>query len=304
MSNHVAPQPSFFEKMRSQAVRWSVWAGLVIGIVLLILAHLHVVHGEVAIGLVLALILIFSEQQHEQAHAMQHAMQQLTQAVVKQSEQIENLVDTAFPSLLSLQDSVNDMARFLDQVKPDEEVVIEHFGLDMAQVWTYVERVLREKTNLCRITYRLLVITNHPAELTTDNREVKTWSETVKSQTLKRIQKDVDNMRMDLLQAKRQLQFIVKKYTSEPTLHGIRLKSPERCHVCYLAMCRWGGGTFDRYDFGDPQYHRIVGLPLDATHKDLLTIYETYFQHHWRQPNRLLLELEVKPPVVGPEATT
>jgi hypothetical protein len=97
---------------------------------------------------------------------------------------------------------------------------------------------------------------------------------------LDRVKKDV-NAIMDEFGDAKKIQFEVRKYCAIPVIHGFRIVSPTS--RCYMAICRWGGLDYQKYEWGEPQYHKIIGdPPSDIVSRDMLKIYDGYFNYLWK----------------------
>jgi hypothetical protein len=59
-----------------------------------------------------------------------------------------------------------------------------------------------------------------------------------------------------------------------------------------MAICRWGGADYMRYEWGDPQYHKIVGDALDPVSRDMSKIFDGYFGHLWSITNDVEIAVE------------
>ena len=174
------------------------------------------------------------------------------------------------------------MAHALRNIPAGESILIEHFGLDMTQAWTIFEPVLRTQLHFAKVDYRLLMMSGELARMDIANDEVKSWASAA-SWSLEKIKRDVVSMLEDPNQKCGDVKFEIRTYVSVPMVHGFRIMSPIK--RCYIAICRWGGTDYRRYEWGEPQYHTIVGDPPNAASQDLLRIYNGYFKHFWENSN-------------------
>jgi hypothetical protein len=282
-------------------VRWGVRIGVALMVILFILVHMHMVHGENLIVLISALILLLSEQGHESTREFHKETESINGEIDKLKGEIDklkvdvgnlvnsvdNLVDVTTPRLVSLNDCIVDMALALRSIPAGETILIEHFGLDMTQAWLIFEPVLRTQLHFAKVDYRLLMMSGELAEMDIANEEVKSWA-LAASWSLEKIKRDVVSMLKDPNQKCGDVKFETRTYVSVPVVHGLRIVSPIK--RCYVAVCRWGGTDYRRYDWGEPQYHTIVGDPPNATSQDLLKIYNGYFQHYWENSTTAWVE--------------
>jgi hypothetical protein len=262
--------------VRAWAAQWGIRIAAAAILIATIYGHLHIEHDPVVVlSIVLVLVLFLSEQMH-------HAHSEIERQLITQDQRIEQLTKNAQRRLFGLRECVEDLSERLRAVGPGETVVMEHFGLDLTYAWQYFYALFREHPNLSRVDYRLLIISDDPDRILGANDEVRSWSDNVRRTMRDNISRDVASVRQQLQKQGRRLDFEMRMYEAVPALHGFRVVAPIK--VCYLAFCRWGGDDYERYEWGEPQYHRIVGVPQDAVERDLLAIYDGCFQHAWREP--------------------
>jgi hypothetical protein len=260
------------------AVYWGVRVGVGLMALGVILVQLHVMEGPNLIVLLSALILLLSEQGHDSTREFQKQLESARREIRKLSTDVDNLIENSNLELISLNNCITDMAIALRSVPDGESVLIEHFGLDMTDAWHFFEPILRNQIHFANVDYRLLMMSGDVAQLDTANEEVRTWASAA-SWSLDKIKRDVVSMLKDPDQKCRDVKFEARTYVSVPVVHGFRIVSPIK--RCYVSLCRWGGTDYRRYDWGESQYHTIVGDPPNAASQDLLRIYNGYFKHFW-----------------------
>ena len=291
--------PSTVERIRRAGVHWSVRIGIAAMVVFVVLIHFHLIHDEKNLLLGLSvLILLLSEQLHASTAQFEKVMDLLRARLAEQSTAVRELIEGANVKLLGLKECVFDLGNVLRSVRHDERVVLEHFSLDMTQAWLYFESLLQSHRNLNNVEYRLLILTDDLAKLGEVDDEVKSWARNV-PWSLKRIERDVTAFFKHPDQRYRKVRFEVKKYASVPVIHGFRILEPDM--RCYMAVCRWGGADHQKYEWGEPQYHRVNGNSSVPTEQDMLKIFDGYFQHFWTIGERAFL-LEVPQETGGKQA--
>jgi hypothetical protein len=282
----------------SKIRRWVVDRGVRIGVgvmvLCVVLAHLHVIDEKYVYFPLTALILLLSEQLHESAGRLKQEVESIK---TDARQQIKTLIESTSFKLLGLKECVTDLDTALDSTLHVEPVRIEHIGLDMAQAWVYVEPFLRSHPHLIEIDYKLAILTDDVGKLGDVDEEVKNWAHNV-TWSLERIKRDITHLLTDPTQQHRKIRFEVRKYTSTPVVHGFRITGPvERC---YVAICRWGGMDYRRYEWGEPQYHRSAGEAPMPTDQDMVRIFQGYFGHFW-QTGEVAFLLESTPKLAPPK---
>lgn len=278
--------PSRSEKIKHAVVHWSVRFGAAAIVVLIILAHLHIIEGEYSLLPLTALILLLSEQINEltersskSSERVKEQVELLQKRTNEQTQEITALTDSFSFSLLGLNECVIDLSQALSSIPTGSPILIEHFALNMTQAWLYFERLLRTHPNLSDAEYRLLILTDDVSKIEHADDEVKSWARDV-PWSLDRIKKDITGIFAAQDQQYRSLKFEVRKYASVPIVHGFRIAKPDL--RCYMAICRWGGQDYQRYEWGEPQYQGLAGGSSSPAVQDMLKIFDGYFNHHWQ----------------------
>jgi hypothetical protein len=265
---------SYVKAVWHLVISWGVRVGFVAVVSIVILAYLHIVEEPHYLLLVISgLILFLSEQLLES-----------NRQIREQATAIESVIENISLRLYALTDCVKDLDAMLQSIRPGEKVVIEHLGLDLTQAWQYFEPLLKKHQHLTDVDYRLLLLTDETAKIAGADAGVKSWSANV-PRTLDKVREDVDTInkqRGGPGQGKK-IQFEVKKYWDIPVVHGFRIGSPMSRSRCYMAICRWGGSDYQRFEWGEPLYHKIIGDPSDAVSHDMLNIYDGYFNYFWKK---------------------
>ncbi len=271
-------------------VQWGVRIGLVVMITLVVLLHLHVIEDErVLLVLFSALILLLSEQLRSTADRFEarisNSDNQLTNHITSVTTQMNNhsnaikgLIENTTLRLYSLNECVEHIAATLRSIAHDKPVVIEHLGLDLTIAWEQIERLLRSGLDLDNLEYRTLILTDEATNIPGASEEVIKWSRSA-SYVIDAIIRDVSRIKKDVIKDRTTFNFTLKKYAAVPVVHGFRIVSPVK--ECYMAICRWGSEYHNRYEWGYPQYHKIIGDALDPVSRDMLNIFHGYFEHLW-----------------------
>jgi len=270
---------SIVETIRRAVIYWGVRVGIVIMVVLVVLAHLHVIEGEYFFLPFSALILFLSEQLNDSTLRFGKEIEAIGSKVSEQSAAIMALTKGPSFKLLGLTECSTDLFQALNSVPPGSPVLIEHFGLDMTQAWLHSELLLRTHPNLNNVEYRLLMLTDDPNKLGDVEEELKNWSRNV-PWSVGRIQNDVTAIFRKPEQQFRKIKFEIRHYASIPFVHGFRIAIPDL--RCYMAICRWGGLDHQKYEWGELRYHRLDGESSSPAVRDMLNIFDGYFRHHWQ----------------------
>jgi hypothetical protein len=278
-------QPSAFKKFKSSFNRWSVRIGATILIILVVVAHLHIIGGIDFIIPLSALIFLLSEQVNDLTEQSDSSVRKfeirigsIERETRDQGYAIKALADILRPSLLGLTDCVLDLSDALKSIPSGVPVLIEHFALDMTAAWTYFFPLLESHPNLSNVEYRLLILTDDLSRLENADEEVKAWARNV-PRSLRTIRADITAIFGKPRQQYRKIRFEVRKYASTPIVHGFRVVTPDL--RCYIAICRWGGPDYNKYEWGEPKYQRLEGGSSSEAVKDMLNIFDGYFNHHW-----------------------
>jgi hypothetical protein len=269
-------------------------------------AELHLLEAPSQVLLLVTAVLLVVSQQ---IHASEHEMSQRAQAHALKLEEMKNqhiaestrlqtrvgdlqthfetelkahtkaLVDTSGSALLGLRDCIVDMkARLLD-VRRNEEVFIQHLGLDMSQAWQYVKEMFRELPSLDTVRYHALILSGDSNALETRDPDVKGWSHTA-ARVLPAMEAELKSLEVQVKKERKKLVSEIRPYTAFPVVHGFRVEHC-RVKVCYMAFIRWRGPEFREIDWGEPKYHRIVGEHVDAGNRDLLDVFLGHFGRLW-----------------------
>jgi hypothetical protein len=269
--------------IRHVAIYYGVRVGFVVAVGTFILAYLDIVKDQqYLLGIVLVLIVIMSEQLLEsdrQIRKQATSIESVIEQVREQATALESVIENANPRLYALSDAIKDFDTTLASIPPPGEVVIEHLGLNQTQAWLHIEEMLRKHQHLTGIDYKMLILTDDTKKIPSADDEVKAWALLV-PHMLKTIKKEVNNI-IDQSGDPNKMRFEVRKYCDIPVIHGVRMVSPRPLR--YMAFCRWEGGDYQKYGWGEPQYHKIVGdPPSDNVSPDMLKIYHGFFQHLWK----------------------
>jgi len=265
---------SYVKAVWHGAINLGVRVGFVVVVIIVILAYLHIIEEPHYLLLVISGLILFSSEQ----------LLESDRQIRKQATAIESTIENASLKLYELHDCVEDFDEMLDSIRPGEKVVMQHLGLDLTQAWQHFERLLRIHPNLTDVNYQLLILTDDTDKILGASEEVKRWSKSMTG-ILDTIKKEVDLIIKELggPGQGRKLKFEVRKYCALPVVHGFRIVSPMK--RCYMAICRWGGLDYQKYEWGGTQYHRIIGDPSDISDiisRDMLMIYNGYFNHLWK----------------------
>jgi hypothetical protein len=190
------------------------------------------------------------------------------------------LIEHPSPHLYSLNQCVAEIATTVTKIPPNSTVFIDHLGLDLIHAWDHIERMLKSDLYPRDIRYRLLLLSDKLDAPTTENEEVRVWAKNA-ARSLEVIKRECPAIRDNFARRQKHLRIEARKYCEIPTIHGFRITEPEPIKRCYVAICRWGGMHYLRYEWGDLQYHRIIGESGDPVGRDLLRIFDGYFEHLW-----------------------
>jgi hypothetical protein len=215
--------------------KWGVRIGVAAMVVLITLAHLHVIEGDILLLALSAVMLLLSEQLHELAAEVKTETESIAQEVRKRFKILEGLIESLSPNLLNLLDCVSDLNKLLSLHGDANRIVIEYIGLDMVQAWNYFEPLFNSHPNFVNIDIKLLVLTDDLVKLGNVDEEVKTWAGNV-NRMLVRMERDINHIANEPRNIHRKIKFEARKYASVPVIHGFRLIEP--VNQCYVAFCR------------------------------------------------------------------
>jgi hypothetical protein len=263
---------SYVKSVWHSVIYWGVRVGFVAVVSIVILAYLHIIEDPHVLLLVISGLILFSSEQ----------VLESDRKLRDQATATQRIIENASLRLYALTDCVGDLDAMLKNIRPSEKVVIEHLGLDLTQAWQYFVPLLQKHQHLTDVDYRLLVLTDETAKIVGADKEVKSWSTNV-PYSLDKVRRDVDviNKQRGGTGQGKKIRFEVKKYWDIPVVHGFRIVNPMSRARCYMAICRWGGLDYQKYEWGEPQYHKIIGDPSDAVSRDMLQIYDGYFNYFW-----------------------
>jgi len=270
---------SVVEKIRRAVIFWGVRVGIAVMVVLVVLLHLHVIEGIDFFLPFSALVLLLSEQLNDSTVRFGAQIDAIGNKLGEQSAALRDLIESPSFKLLALSECTTDLSKALTSIPPGSPVLIEHFGLDMTQAWVYFEPLLRTHANLSNVEYRLLMLTDDASKLGSAEEEVKNWSRNI-PWSVQQIQRDVSAIFREPEQQFRRVKFEVRHYAATPVVHGFRIARPDL--RCYMAICRWGGLDCQKYEWGEPQYHRLDGESSSPAVRDMLKIFDGYFGHYWQ----------------------
>ena len=293
---------SFLKNAWHYAIYYGVRAGFLVVVIIFIserldsLDRLGIKVGlDYLTGVTVALIFLISEQliDSEQIREQSTAIKSVVEQIREQSTALESVIGNANPRLYALSDAINAFDTTLDSIPPPGEVIIEHLGLNQTQAWLHIEAMLRKHQHLTGIDYKMLILTDDKTKIPSADDEVKAWALLV-PHMLQTIKKEVNDI-IDQSGHPNKMRFEVRKYCDIPGIHGVRMVSPRP--LCYMAFCRWEGKDSQKYGWGEPQYHKIVGRPPSGNiSPDMLKIYHGFFQHLWKNSDPgFILPLPAEP---------
>lgn len=265
-------EKSIWQLVRHQFVRWSVRIGFIVIVVAMVLAHFHGLEEKgLQFGLLLALILFLSEQMIDTNDA-------IAKKIDIQIKTLDNLIDNTSYHLLRFVDCLYDLEEKLKHTHNNEKVLVEIIGINLSHAWQYFENALIENNNLKNIECRLLILTDDENKISNPSNEVKEWCGDV-PRMLEKIINGITNINQQINQEGRKISVEIKKYAAIPTIHGLAIKKPFK--VTYITFCRWGGISFQNYKWGESKFYKIDGYPDNDLQRDLLEIFDGYFNHLW-----------------------
>lgn len=214
--------------------------------------------------------------------------------VRQQSANVEMLRDVLRGSgeLKSLELAMKDLAPRFEAVGPDEEIEIDHLGLDMSAAWDRLCPVIESlvKMRKARVRFRLLILGEGGAGALGAGGQAKAslpsavddWARSGDThrpgieQALKEIQDEAREAGADA----GSLTYEIRSYRDLPVVHGIRIRG--KTEAAYVAFCRWDDTRRerDKYWWGGDQYHRILG-PAGPDETDLCKILDGHFRRWW-----------------------
>ncbi|MEA3015904.1 MAG: hypothetical protein QOI38_626 [Sphingomonadales bacterium] len=181
--------------------------------------------------------------------------------------------DTA---LMKMEVAVLELETALSGVRPGEEIVIEHIGLDMTYAWHGVEGLIRRFRYSTRLDYRVLVLSDRAADAAAYHPDIRKWMSDGRSQ-IEFISRKKAELEATVNEAGGKLNLDVRDYSDLPVVHGIRVRRP--FDVAYVAICRYGE-TGD-YDWAGNSYHRLRSAAATPAQADLISLFERSFEHYW-----------------------
>lgn len=304
--NPPAPQASAILSRWQRITDWSrSWltlsASLIAGAVYLLFA-LHLIDDvKYVAGAFVVVVILLCEQLREErserlssfarVEAIQVISGQTTEALRGLSSRIDSVARSVAPRLYSFKECVDDLAKRLKHVDAQAPVVIEHLALDMAVAWDYVHRFLRDLGHAHTLQYRLLVLANDNATANTD-REVARWCRAA-DESLERMKADLTEQAKVWVNGNCRVHFTIKRYSMLPVVHGIRMSVPRERNVCFVGFCRWSPAEYRRYDWGEPNFHRLPGHIQTPSLDDLANVFDGHFGHYWGSTTEPSFELSV-----------
>jgi predicted acylesterase/phospholipase RssA len=176
----------------------------------------------------------------------------------------------------SIDECYVDLRARLDRAPLDEEVLIEHLGLDMESAWHNVYEVLRKARNK-KITIKLLMMSDADDSLPEWAPEpVKSWHKNVGS-IVKEMEHGFQNLKT-IVPRDRQYEITLAKYKGVPMIHGFHIKKP--FDVTYVSFCRWLEPDYKQYDWGKDRYH-IIHLDAPLPSRNIADIFAGVFSANW-----------------------
>jgi hypothetical protein len=281
---------SFIQSVRKGIAQFGLWIGFALLVGCFVLAELHLIDTPHVTILVLAgLMVILSEQVHDVWHSLEAHQKEEDHELSKFNRQLSLLNERigatiASPQLSKFGDCMADLLKRIKEVKPNERLVIEHFGLDIYDAWDQMATALSTATNLRNITYRLIMMDGEPGEIPPDYDHGASGLEGWRAMAGHRYNHLLDTSNLHVADFKNRgckLEFTVRRYLEAPVLHGIRILEPASIAVSYVGMCRWKGNKWQVPDWGKDSYQIIDPASACETTRDLVQVFSSHFQHHF-----------------------
>ena len=271
---------SWFEQALSYISRMMGWLTLVFWLVLLgavIIIKSGIINPPeqhaVAFYVVMVATLVAVQSRH-----LVELYKRLRNRLAAQENEVRLLRDTLHrgSELFRLDQAMDDLKQRLERLRDGEAVTIRHLGLDLTNAWREAKPVVKLSDRL-RIDYRLLMLGGDAATVPGLPIEVKHWIDLAADQR-GRTQRDLTKMKREA-KPPGSLEPKIRSYCDLPVVHGFSIEGP--VSVAYIALSRWTGHDLDEFDWGVDRYHRVLDA-RPATARDLLNLFEAYFEHWWR----------------------
>lgn len=246
------------------------------GILLLILVlafELHLVHAPELVqhGPFLAVIFLIG---------LLHLLTDIQHTLDKTRAEVLELGRTRVTQLHTLEECVYELAQQVEKVDRSETLVLRIIGLDLAQSWSKVERVLRKRDNVVRAECEILMLGDAEAESDLPA-SLKKWMNHSR-ESIGEIEEGLARMVHPAAGIRREIKLTVKTYASIPLIHGIQVITPAAVAAHYICLCRWEpNGAFS---WGDGSYLKATAAEAEADplKADLCEVFNGHFTHLWQ----------------------
>lgn len=207
---------------------------------------------------------------------LQNSVNEISKQIKVSREQSEwKLID-----LLSCQKNLMDE---INNIGLRKKFVIQYLGLDFDHAWSAIYESIR-KIDFREVEFQLLILTPDMNAIGTQvPAEVRKMCNRAKD-TIKDIDRDTKKMINQFKREGRKLSFILKKYNEIPVWHGFKLKCP--VEIRYFSYCRWN--DIDQYSWGDGNYRRISGSPLDSSLEEMAKTFDHALEHTLKTSTTIL----------------
>jgi hypothetical protein len=274
----IEKRPTKPERLQRAVALWGMrifWTLIVIVFALIELHFIPIVtHDANAYLVVVTTLMLFLSELFNQ---LQHESISRLDALARDVKAVqEDLRSDA--RLLTLEESVRELFDRLNIIKPGQEVVIEHLGLDMTFAWEKMSLLFQRLPNLTKIEYRALILLADDSELVHYDTSTQDWMLSGRRQKAFMEQK-LEELKNRYAREHKTFNAELRGYTAVPFVHGLRVVEP--FHAAYIAVCRWGGEDHNEYHWGGNEYHRVIDVSLSNARRDLLDIYNGNFSHFW-----------------------
>ncbi len=193
---------------------------------------------------------------------------------------IQSLVEDLSQGLKLLTECVESLKSDAKNLYPIEYLEMDWLGLDMDRSWKYIVEAVLNNEEIRKMHLRVLMISpawdQEPAWLP---REVDSWRKN-SSKKLVEIREWLEEELPQIQSRGREINLDIKLYDRLPVVHGFCVKQPMRSW--YISFCRWEGGKYHIYDWGEAKYRKIAGDFSTLASKDHVEVFTGQFEHLWR----------------------
>lgn len=204
----------------------------------------------------------------------------------KLSERVGKLIEPS-EKLYDLKHCTEDLARRLSRLRPHQQVIMRHIGLNLEQSWKYFEQEFFRVMNRKQVELYILSLTDDASKITANQKpapiDIARWCGNT-APMIRTIRTYLNTHQKYMVEHGLNVTAEIKQYSMLPIIHGFSVSGAFNAH--YISICRWptdqpGAPEEWLYEWGEDCYRMLTSENQIPEVKDLAEVFDGYFQYLW-----------------------